>query len=135
MFHRGNETNMKTVHISNLTQPKVKSIRAGYCASFVCQLRGLMFRESIPAHEGLLLVQKSEDRLSATIHMMFMRFDICAVWINKACEVVDVRYARRWGLAFTPRTAACCVLELNAARINDFCIGDKVRIDESISTN
>ncbi|OGO70256.1 MAG: hypothetical protein A2Z49_09160 [Chloroflexi bacterium RBG_19FT_COMBO_56_12] len=126
---------MKTVIISNLTQSQVRPIQAGYCASFLCQLRGLMFRESIPAGEGLLLVQKKDDKLSATIHMMFMRFDICAVWMNKACEVVDVRYARRWGLAFAPRTAACYVLELNAARINDFCIGDKVHIDESVSTN
>jgi uncharacterized membrane protein (UPF0127 family) len=126
---------MKTVNISNLTQPQVKSIRAGYCATFLCQLRGLMFRESIPTSEGLLLVQKGEDKLSATIHMMFMRFDICAVWINKACEVVDVRYARRWGLAYAPRAAAGYVLELNAARINDFCIGDKVSIDEPVPSN
>jgi uncharacterized membrane protein (UPF0127 family) len=63
--------------------------------------------------------------------MMFMRFDICAVWINKACEVVDARYARRWGLAFAPRKAASYVLELNTAHMDDFCIGDKVRIDVS----
>jgi len=123
---------MKTVIITNLTQPSGKSIQAGYCASFLCQLRGLMFRESVPPGEGLLLVQKNEDKLSATIHMMFMRFDICAVWINKACEVVDVRYARRWGLAFAPRAAASYVLELNTVHINDFSIGDKVKIDESL---
>lgn len=125
---------MKTVIISNLTQPQVQSVCAGYCASFLCQLRGLMFRESISAEEGLLLVQNREDKLSATIHMMFMRFDICAVWINNAREVVDVRYARRWGLAFAPRTAARYVLELSTSRINDFCIGDRLQIDEPVSS-
>jgi uncharacterized membrane protein (UPF0127 family) len=120
---------MKTVTITNLTQAHGKTIRAGYCESFLCQLRGLMFRESISSGEGLLLVQKKEDKLSSSIHMMFMRFDICAVWINKACEVVDVRYARRWGLAFAPRSAALYVLELNTAHMDDFRIGDKVRID------
>ena len=121
---------MKTVLITNITQSQVKPIRAGYCASFLCQLRGLMFRESIPAGEGLLLVQKKDDKLGASIHMMFMRFDICAVWINQACEVVDVRYAPRWGLAFAPRASACYILEMNTAHLNDFSIGDKVSIDE-----
>ena len=126
---------MKTVLITNLTQPEVKPIRAGFCASFLCQLRGLMFRKAIPAGQGLLLVQKNEDRLSAGIHMMFMRFDICAVWINKAGEVVDVRYARRWALAYVPRAAASYVLELDVSHINDFSIGDKVRIDDAQPTN
>lgn len=126
---------MKTVTIKNLTHPDGKLIQADFCASFLCQLRGLMFRKSIALGKGLLLVQKNEDRIAAAIHMMFMRFNICAVWIDKAGEVVDVRLARRWGLLYYPRTAASYVLELNAGHLNDFKIGDKVQIDDALQTN
>jgi hypothetical protein len=44
---------------------------------------------------------------------------------------VDVRYAHRWALGLAPRAGACYVLELNAARMNDFQIGDKVRFDDA----
>lgn len=127
---QGNEAVMKSVIITNMSRSNSASIRAGYCGSFLCQLRGLMFRKTLPTGEGLMLVQKKEDRISSSIHMMFMHFDICAVWINQALEVVDVRYARRWGLAYVPRSPACYVLELNADHIKDFSTGDKVKIDE-----
>lgn len=126
---------MKTVIITNQSRPQVKSIRAGYCDSFLCQLRGLMFRKSIAVGVGLLLVNKKQDRVGAGIHMLNMRFDICVVWINQAGEVVDVSYAQRWRLAYTPHAPACYVLELNTEHINDFNIGDKVQIDAAPSTS
>jgi hypothetical protein len=121
---------MKTVIITNLNQPQSPTIRADYCSSFFCHLRGLMFRQSISSGAGLLLVQKKDDKINATIHMMFMWFDLCVVWINQACQVVDVQHAHRWGIAFTPRAPAAYVLELHTDHLNDFQIGDKVRIDE-----
>jgi hypothetical protein len=89
-----------------------------------------MFRRSLSPGEGLMLVQNKDDRINATIHMMFMRFDLCVVWINRSCQVVDIQHAHTWGLAFVPRAPAAYILELNTAHMNDFHIGDKVRMDE-----
>ncbi len=122
---------MKYVSITNLTTPQAQPVIARYCASFLCQLRGLMFRPSLPNNEGLLLVQGRDSRLESSIHMMFMRMDLTIVWINSANEVVDVCLARRWRPAYFSQRPARYVLELNAARLTDFQAGDKLQISET----
>lgn len=122
---------MKTVTISNLSRPEIQPILAGYCSSFACQLRGLMFYDRIPVGQGLLLAYAKDDRLNSTIHMMNMRFDLCVVWIDLADQVVDVRLAQRGWHVYTPRTAASKVLEMETAHMEDFKIGEKVHIDDA----
>lgn len=122
---------MKYVTITNLNQPQVKPVLAEYCQSFWCQLRGLMFRKSLPLQEGLLLVQGQDSRLGSSIHMMFMAIDLTVVWINSRYEVVDVRLARRWAAGYLAQKPACYVLEANVERLNDFHIGDKVRLEDA----
>jgi uncharacterized membrane protein (UPF0127 family) len=122
---------MKTVRIVNQTQPTAKPIIAKYCQSFLCQLRGLMFTPELPANEGLLLVQGSDSRMNASIHMMFMRMDLAVIWINSDYSVVERVLARRWKLGYVPKTPAKYVLETSVANLNDFNIGDKVCFEES----
>lgn len=132
IYPTGNNTScMKIITIRNLDHPIEPPIKAKYCASFYCRLRGLMLKRILQPGEGLLLVNKSDDKINATIHMLFMRFDICVVWINQARQVVDIQHAHRWGLAFIPRTPACYILELNTNHINDFHIGDRVQFDDT----
>jgi len=102
---------------------------AGYCASFLCRLRGLTFRRHMADDWGLLLVQQKDSRLDASIHMLFVWFDIAVVWINATNEVVDIKLARRWRPAYLPQRPARYVLELSPAHINDFNIGDHVQIE------
>ena len=122
---------MKYVLITNLTTPRVQPLIARYCASFFCQLRGLMFRPNLPPGEGLLLVQSRDNRLESSIHMMFMRMDLAVVWINSANEVVDVCLAHRWRPAYFSQRPARYVLELNTAGLSDFQVGDKLEIAET----
>jgi uncharacterized membrane protein (UPF0127 family) len=122
---------MKYVTITNLSQPQVQPILARFCQSFLCQLRGLMFQPSLPAEKGLLLVQEEESRWGSSIHMMFMRIDLAVIWINNNLEVVDVRLAHRWRPGYLPKKPARYVLEANITRLNDFHIGDKLRLDEA----
>ena len=117
------------VRITNTSQPHSHPIRARYCASFWCQLRGLMFRRAMPPGEGLLLVQRRDSRLDASIHMLFMWIDLAVVWINSNEQVVDVRLARRWRLAYLPARPARYVLEMPAEHLRDFKIGDRVSIE------
>ena len=121
---------MKIIKISNLTQPTSRPILARYCQSFFCQLRGLMFTRHLTDNHGLLLVQKGDSRINASIHMMFMWMDIAVIWINSQYTVVDKVLARRWKPAYLPREAAKYVLETNENHLAEFTIGDRVRFDE-----
>jgi len=121
---------MQTVAIQNASRTLKSPLQAGYCASFFCQFRGLMFRRELAADEGLLLVQKRENRGEAAIHMLFMFVDLAVVWINAAHQVVDVRHARRWRLIYTPKSPAKYVLELPAQRLAEFQIGDQLQFED-----
>jgi uncharacterized membrane protein (UPF0127 family) len=122
---------MQQVTIRNLSRQDVQPIRAGYCESFFCRLRGLTFRRTLPDRWGLLLVQPRDSRLDSAIHMLGMWLDLAVVWINSSADVVDVRLARRGQLACLPAQPACYTLEMSTDYIGEFKIGDKVRIEES----
>ena len=122
---------MQIVEIQNPIRPLKSPIQANYCDSFLCQFRGLMFRRSLAPDEGLLLVQKRENRGESTIHMLFMLIDLAVVWINAAHQVVDVKFAKRWRLMYAPQSPAKYVLELPADRLDEFKIGDQLQFDET----
>jgi uncharacterized membrane protein (UPF0127 family) len=86
-----------------------------------------MFTKSIPEDQGLLLVQNSDSRLNASIHMMFMWIDLAIIWINSDYLVVDRVLARQWKLIYSPKSAAKYVLETGVSHLAEFNIGDKVR--------
>ena len=88
-----------------------------------------MFTSDLPEHSGLVLVQRNDSRVNASIHMMFMRMDLAVVWINSEFRVVERVLARRWKLGYIPKSPAKYVLETSAANLNDFNIGDKVRFE------
>ena len=90
-----------------------------------------MFRRSLAPEEGLLLVQKRENRTESTIHMLFMFIDLAVVWLNAAHQVVDVKYAKKWRLMYAPQAPAKYVLELPPNRIDEFKIGDQLLLDEN----
>lgn len=90
-----------------------------------------MFRRSLKSDEGLLLVQKRENRGESAIHMLFMFIDLAVVWINAAHQVVDVKVARRWRLMYAPQSAAKYVLELPVERFDEFQIGDQLQFNET----
>lgn len=123
---------MKYVEIENLTHPLSRSLVVGYCDSFLCRLRGLMFRKLLASGEGLLLVEKRDRVMDAAIHMMFMNFDLAVAWINQQGEVVDTVLARRWRPAYIPKRPARFVLEFSAGRMGDFIVGDQVKFHETV---
>jgi uncharacterized membrane protein (UPF0127 family) len=122
---------MQQVYIYNLSRPQDTAVAAKYCASYLCRLRGLMFRRSLPADEGLLLVNSRQSRMDSSIHMLFVWVDLAVVWINAANEVVDVKLARRWRSMYTPSRPAKYILELAAQRLEDFKVGDQVKFESS----
>jgi uncharacterized membrane protein (UPF0127 family) len=87
-----------------------------------------MLQAKITTNGGALLVEDGDSRMNASIHMLFMRFDIAAIWINSKHTVVDVQIAKRWRLAYLPAQPARFILEAHVAQAENFRIGDHITI-------
>lgn len=116
----------RLIHVQNLNRQIEAPAHVGYCDSFLCRLRGLMFRPHLPHDEGLLLVEKRDSRLDTSIHMFFVPFDLTVVWINSQMTVVDKILAKSWKPAYFPKSDAKYTLEIHPDRWADYEIGDQV---------
>jgi uncharacterized membrane protein (UPF0127 family) len=91
------------------------------------KILGLMFRKEMK--RPLVLELPAEMRVGASIHMMFVRFPIDAVFLDKHRRVVDVaKNLRPWTLNYTPKKAAKYVLEMKAGTAK-YRVGDKVKLE------
>jgi uncharacterized protein len=120
---------MQQVLIHNITHPASAPVQAHYCESFLCRLRGLMFRRALGMYEGLLMVQTKSSRVDAAIHMFFMNFDIATIWLDEDLRVVDSQLCRRWRPAYVPAAAARYVLETHVLRKDDFRADDQLLME------
>jgi uncharacterized membrane protein (UPF0127 family) len=116
----------RPIFVNNLKKSLAKPACVGFCDSFLCRLRGLMFRSHLALDEGLLLVQSRDSRLDSSIHMFFVPFDLAVFWINSKMEVVDRVIAKSWRPAYFSKADAKYILEIHPDRCNDYEIGDKV---------
>jgi uncharacterized membrane protein (UPF0127 family) len=121
---------VSNVEIINTSRKLPGPLRARFCDRFACQLRGLTFRRSLAADEGLLLVQARESRLDAAIHMLFMYLDITVVWLDASKQVVDVQLARRWRPYYAPQAPAQYILETGTSWYDNFNVGDQIEFKE-----
>ncbi|MDH5506216.1 MAG: DUF192 domain-containing protein [Anaerolineae bacterium] len=122
---------MRQVQIINESRPLASALRADYCDTFLCKLRGLSFRRTLPQDWGLVMDNKKDNRVESAIHMLWMAFDLAVVWIDDSGSVVDVHYAKAWRSFIVPRHPARYVLEISSTRLADFSIGDQVRFEET----
>jgi uncharacterized membrane protein (UPF0127 family) len=118
------------VIVRNLSRDLTQPLQAEYCTSFLCRLRGLTFRRSLPEGESLLLVNSRDSRLDAGIHMLGVPMDLAVAWINSREIVVDVRLARQWRPVYLPVEPARYVLEMSPTRLDEFKIGDRVSFED-----
>ena len=89
--------------------------------SFLSQARGLMFRSSIP--DDYALVFPFSEPSVQDAHMVFVPFDIDAIWVENE-EVQHVETMAAW----TGRAEARCdtLVELPAGAAEGVRIGDRV---------
>jgi len=104
--------------------------RAKWCASFMCHLKGLMFRRELPSDEGILFVTNSESVVNTTIHMFFMRFSIGVIWLDKRGVVVHKTLAKPWRPAYAPSKPAQYYLEANVDVLERVQVGDVLTFEE-----
>jgi uncharacterized membrane protein (UPF0127 family) len=107
---------------------------ARWCASFLCRLRGLMFRSGLRAGEALILVEPRESRSATAIHMFFVPFAIAAIWINTSGRVVDKVLARPWRPVYAPRAPARYTLETHPAFLDRVAIGDELVFEDCVAS-
>jgi uncharacterized protein len=104
--------------------------RVKWCASFGSKLRGLMFRRSIAADEGLVLVETRSSIAATSIHMFFVPFDIAAIWLNENFQIVHKTLAESWRPYYASPKPARYVLEGPPALLECVTIGEVLRFEE-----
>ncbi len=112
--------------VQNKDRHIVAPARIQMCSSFVCRLRGLMFRSRLDPNEGLLLQMSNESRIDSSIHMFFVPFALAVFWVNTGMEVVDKVIAKPWRPAYLPARPARLVLEIHPQRFSDYEVGQRV---------
>ena len=117
--------------VRNQSRPLQEPAHIQRCESFLCRLRGLMFRSELPAHEGLLLEISRDSRVDASIHMFFVPFDLAVFWINADMCVVDKVIAKSWRPAYFPAKPARYTLEMHPDRFDDYQVGDQVEFQHA----
>lgn len=115
---------MRTIHLKDQATGEMILPDVVWCASFLCKLRGLQFRQSLRPGEALLLVEDRDSVMLTAIHMFFVNFDLGVVWINAAGRVVDKVRAKPWRPSYAPREPARYVLETDPAFLDRVNIGD-----------
>ncbi|MCJ7734520.1 MAG: DUF192 domain-containing protein [Anaerolineales bacterium] len=85
-----------------------------------------MFEKSLDLDNGLLMVQKSESRTNAAIHMFFVPMDLGVIWLDKSQIIVDKQLAKSWQPYYSPQSPAKYILEIHPDRLPEFNKGDQV---------
>jgi len=92
----------------------------------VSQGLGLMFRRSIPDDYALVFPFSGVSKRG--LHMVFVPFDIDALWLVEGRVRAKKRLSAWTGYA---RERADTVLELPAGAVGDVAVGDTVRLAET----
>ena len=119
----------KFVNVHNLTRGTSLGVKAKWCESYFCKLRGLTLRRSLAPQEALLLVESQDSKFATTIHMWGVFMDLGVIWINSAMQVVDMKLAKSWNI-YAPSSAARYTLECDPAILEEIQVGEYVRFLE-----
>jgi uncharacterized membrane protein (UPF0127 family) len=114
--------------VQDSTHSLARPIQARRCASYLCRLRGYMFRKRIDPNEGLLFIYSRESRVDTSIHMLFVFTDLAVFWLDSQQTVVDKVLAKSWRPAYAPGRGARYILEAHSDHLGDFQIGEKVEL-------
>jgi hypothetical protein len=84
------------------------------------RMRGLLGRKGLEPGEGILL------RPAGSIHMLFMRFALDAVFVDRELRVLGVETVRPW--RFAARRGAKAVFELPAGAAAGLQAGERLSL-------
>jgi len=104
--------------------------RVKWCDSFGSKLRGLMFRRSIDADEGLVLVEGRAGIAATSIHMFCVPFDIAAIWLDTDWRIVHTALAKSWRPYYASPRPARYVLEGPPELLQRVKVGEQLRLEK-----
>jgi len=117
--------NSKIVKLSKSSSPAAV-VNVKYCDTFFSKLKGLMFSRELKPNNGIIIVEKNESRMNTAIHMMFMKYDITVLWLDKKMVVIDKILAKRWVPYYSSKKPAQYVVELHQSKFSEYLIGDEL---------
>jgi len=120
---------MKLIEISHSKKHNF-TVQVKYCNTFFSKFRGLMFRNDLAENSGALLVENTESKANTSIHMLFVKFDLTVLWLDKNRVVVDKVLAKKWFPFYFPKEPAQYVLELHKSKFPDYEIGDVLNFSD-----
>lgn len=121
----------KIYFVQKQAAPALPALQVRWCDSFISRLRGFTFRKNITPGEGLILVEARASRMDTAIHMLFVWTDLAVFWLDEELRVVDKTLAKAWRPFYAPRQPARYTLEIAPARLEDFQIGDQLRLRDA----
>jgi uncharacterized membrane protein (UPF0127 family) len=111
----------RTLRLVHEPTGEVLGDRIAVADSFWSRFRGLMLRRKLEPGQGLLIEP------CASIHMLFMRFPIDAVFLDSEGRVVKIAAGVRPWLGIASARGARAVVELPAGAATRLQPGDVVR--------
>lgn len=99
---------------------RVLCARCKVAATPFSRMRGLLGRASLDPDEGIFL------KPAGSIHMLFMRFTIDAVFLDRELRVLAVRTVRPW--RFAGQRGSKAVLELAEGSAHDLREGEQLTL-------
>jgi len=99
--------------------------------NFFERLKGLMLKKNYFKNQAALLINKNENKIESTIHMLFMNFDISVFWLDTFNKIVDKKIAKKWGLIYYPKSKSQKILEAHTEIFDKLQIGDQLIIEYS----
>ncbi len=115
--------------IKNKSNGKIIASRVLWCEDFISKTRGLMFKR-IDDKTACVLVNKNDDILNSSIHMLFVPQPLSIIWVNSDYKVVGVKKCPQaniinwWRIYYPPKPAKYVIEVLNH---HGTIIGDELR--------
>ncbi|MBI2670523.1 DUF192 domain-containing protein [Candidatus Woesearchaeota archaeon] len=72
---------------------------------------GLMFKRKLKENEAVILKINKESRLKASVHMFFVFYSLCIIWLDKDKKVVDIKKVHPFQPLIAPRHPAIYIIE------------------------
>ncbi len=128
-WHTSDHHNVKYVRVIS-DKNEVLLTRVKWCDTFGSRLRGLMLRGPLAPGEGLVLVWSHASVVESSIQMLFVNFDIAAIWLGEDHRVVHTALARKWRPYYASPRPARYVLEGPPALLDRITVGESLRFEE-----
>ncbi|PIU22154.1 MAG: hypothetical protein COT14_02635 [Candidatus Diapherotrites archaeon CG08_land_8_20_14_0_20_30_16] len=114
------------LNITSKKKIKKFALKIKYAKTVLQQTKGLMFLFKGEFDFGLIFPFKQKNRFLNSIHMFFVFFPICAVFLNSKKRVVDKKILKPFTPIYIPKKDCSFLIELPIKYSKKIKTGDKI---------